>query len=70
MIKPLLRTLVLKSLPEYILFISKIMRFYCVQNNYLYSMCIVLSGETQPDTTKLMNIPVIIDDKKYNFLCI
>jgi hypothetical protein len=30
-------------------------------------MCIVISGETQPDTTKLMNIPVIIEDKKYNF---
>jgi hypothetical protein len=30
-------------------------------------MCIVIAGETQPDTTKLMNIPVIIEGKKYNF---
>ena len=30
-------------------------------------MCIVISGETQPDTTKLMNIPVIMDGEKYNF---
>ena len=31
-------------------------------------MCIVLSGETQPDTTKLMNIPVVVDGIKFNFL--
>jgi hypothetical protein len=33
-------------------------------------MCVIISGETQPDTTKLMNIPVIIDGvvtDKYNF---
>lgn len=30
-------------------------------------MCVILSGENQPDTTKLMNIPVIIDKNKYNF---
>jgi hypothetical protein len=30
-------------------------------------MCIVLSGETQPDTTKLMNVPVVVDGVKSNF---
>ena len=32
-------------------------------------MCIVLAGETQPDTTKLMNIPIKIhgESTKYNF---
>lgn len=30
-------------------------------------MCVIIAGKTQPDTTKLMNIPVIIDDNKYNF---
>lgn len=30
-------------------------------------MCVIIAGETQPDTTKLMNIPVVIEDEKYNF---
>ena len=30
-------------------------------------MCIIIAGEGQPDTTKLMNIPVKINDKSYNF---
>lgn len=30
-------------------------------------MCVIISGDTQPDTTKLMNIPVVIDNEKYNF---
>ncbi len=30
-------------------------------------MCIIISGESQPDTTKLMNIPVVMDGDKYNF---
>jgi hypothetical protein len=30
-------------------------------------MCIVVTGETQPDSTKLINIPVIMDNNKYNF---
>ena len=30
-------------------------------------MCIVISGETQPDTTKLMNIPVDVNGVKSNF---
>ena len=32
-------------------------------------MCCIIAGETQPDTTKLMNIPVTIDGEKnkYNF---
>jgi hypothetical protein len=30
-------------------------------------MCIVIAGETQPDTTKLINVPVTIDAEKYNF---
>lgn len=30
-------------------------------------MCIIIAGEEQPDTTKLMNVPVIIDNEKYNF---
>ena len=30
-------------------------------------MCIIIAGEAQPDTTKLINIPVVIEDNKYNF---
>ena len=30
-------------------------------------MCVIIAGETQPDTTKLMNIPVVMDGEKYNF---
>ena len=30
-------------------------------------MCIVISGESQPDTTKLINVPVCMNNKKYNF---
>jgi hypothetical protein len=30
-------------------------------------MCVIISGETQPDATKLMNIPVTIEGDKYNF---
>jgi hypothetical protein len=30
-------------------------------------MCVIIAGETQPDTTKLMNIPVTIEGDKYNF---
>lgn len=30
-------------------------------------MCVIISGETQPDTTKLMNIPVIVNGIKSNF---
>lgn len=30
-------------------------------------MCVIIAGEAQPDTTKLINIPVIIEDNKYNF---
>ena len=30
-------------------------------------MCIIIAGEEHPDTTKLMNVPVIIDNEKYNF---
>ena len=30
-------------------------------------MCIVIAGESEPDTTKLIHIPIIIDNNKYNF---
>ena len=32
-------------------------------------MCVIIAGETQPDTTKLINIPVKLngDDNSYNF---
>ena len=32
-------------------------------------MCVIISGETQPDSTKLINIPVKLsgDNNSYNF---
>jgi hypothetical protein len=30
-------------------------------------MCVIISGETQPDTTKLMNIPVVVNGVESNF---
>ena len=50
------------------------MRFYCVFIFKLsiilyYIMCVIIAGETQPDTTKLINIPVKLNgnDNSYNF---
>jgi hypothetical protein len=30
-------------------------------------MCVIIAGDAQPDTTKLINVPIIIENNKYNF---